>query len=122
MSRSALTAAAASLVVAGAALAACGDEGPVRYASAERGHDLIERFGCGSCHVIDGVDGANGRVGPPLTDFEDSRFIAGRLPNTPQNAVRWILNPQAVEPRTIMPNLGLTPGQAEAIVEYLYTQ
>ncbi len=70
--------AAATLAAAAAALGACGEEeGPVPNASAERGRALIEQNGCGTCHVIEGVDGANGRVGPPLTDFKDNRLVAG---------------------------------------------
>ena len=80
----------------------------------------IRAFGCGSCHMIPGVDGANGRVGPSLGDFRERWSIAGRLPNTPQNLVRWITSPQEVEPGTLMPDLGVAPQQARDIAAYLY--
>ena len=32
----------------------------------ERGAVYIEQIGCGSCHTIPGIDGAQGVVGPPL--------------------------------------------------------
>lgn len=113
----------AGLVVAAAALAGgCGEEGPIRNASAERGRALIEQNGCGTCHTIGGVDGANGKVGPPLTNFDDNRLIAGELPNRPENVVRWLLEPRAFDPQTVMPDVGLTPEQARAIADYLYTQ
>jgi cytochrome c len=80
----------------------------------------MRAFGCGSCHMIPGVDGANGRVGPSLGDFGERWSIAGRLPNTPQNLVRWITNPQEVEPGTLMPDLGVAPQQARDIAAYLY--
>lgn len=60
-------------------------------------------------------------VGPPLTDFAQRGYIAGRLPNQGENLVRWIQNPRAVDPETAMPVLGLTDSQARHIAAYLYT-
>jgi cytochrome c len=113
-----------ALLAAGAALiAACGEEqGPVPNASAERGRALIEQNGCGTCHTIGGIDNANGEVGPPLTNFDDNRRIAGQLANSPENVVRWILEPRRFDPQTVMPDVGLTPEQARDVAEYLYTQ
>jgi cytochrome c len=92
-------------------------------ASAGAGHNLIAHYGCGACHEIGGVDSAKGHVGPPLKNFKKSiPFIVGKLPNTPDNLARWIENPQAILPNGIMPNLGVTPGQARDIAAYLYTQ
>ncbi|HEV2773141.1 MAG TPA: c-type cytochrome [Thermoleophilaceae bacterium] len=114
---------AAAVLAAAAVLGACGeDEGPVPNARAERGRELIEQHGCGTCHVIGGVDGANGRVGPPLTNFKDNRLVGGQLQNTPENVVRWILEPRRFDPQTAMPDVGLTREQAMAVAEYLYTQ
>jgi cytochrome c1 len=48
-------------------------------------------------------------------------YIAGVLPNTPENMIRWILNPQTVDPLTAMPNVGLTAAAARDIASYLYT-
>ena len=31
---------------------------------------VMEAFGCGSCHTIPGVDGADGRIGPNLAGIE----------------------------------------------------
>ncbi|HKN92977.1 MAG TPA: c-type cytochrome [Thermoleophilaceae bacterium] len=92
-------------------------------ASVSQGHDLIAHYGCGACHQIGGVAGADGHVGPPLKNFKKNiPFIVGKLPNTPANAARWIQNPQAILPQGIMPNLGVTPQQARDIAAYLYTQ
>ena len=82
---------------------------------------VIEAFGCGSCHTIPGVDGADGRVGPNLAGIEDRWSIAGRLPNTPANLVRWIMDPQEVDPGTLMPDLGVPTQQARDIAAYLYS-
>lgn len=86
-----------------------------------RGHDLIERHACGACHVIPGVHGADGLVGPPLESFSRRSYIAGELPNNAANLERWLLNPPAVEPHTAMPNLGLTPAEARDMAAYLST-
>jgi cytochrome c len=89
--------------------------------SAEVGKKLIKQYGCGSCHEIPGVAGANGLVGPPLEKFGRRGYIAGELPNTPDNLTHWIADPKAVEPGTDMPDLGVTPQQARNITAYLYT-
>lgn len=89
--------------------------------SAERGARLISQVGCGSCHVVPGIRGAQGRVGPPLSFWSQRVYIAGRLPNRTDNLVPWLMNPPAVEPGTAMPDLGLTEAQARDIAAYLYT-
>lgn len=89
--------------------------------NAARGKQLIQGYGCGGCNVIPGVHAARGMVGPPLLYFSQRTMIAGELPNTPPNLVRWIENPKAVEPHTAMPDLGLTEDQAYDVAAYLYT-
>lgn len=88
---------------------------------ATRGRDVIQQDGCGGCHTIPGVRGAKGLVGPPLMWWSRRTFIAGELPNTPENLVNWIRNPQAIEPHTAMPALGVTDQQARDVAAYLYT-
>ena len=51
---------------------------------------LIEEYGCGTCHRIPGVVGANGTVGPELDDLSQRNLLAGQIPNTPDNLVLWI--------------------------------
>ena len=53
--------------------------------------------------------------------FGRRTYIAGELPNTPDNLVVWLKNPRAVEPKTAMPVLGLSDEQARAVAAYLYT-
>jgi cytochrome c len=84
------------------------------------GHAEIQAYGCGGCHRISGVRGADGRIGPSLRELAGRWTIAGQLPNTPGNLVRWIVDPQAVDPGTLMPNLGVTAPQARDIAAYLY--
>lgn len=89
--------------------------------NAERGQRDIAAFGCGSCHVIPGVAGAHGTVGPPLGGIALRTYIAGVLPNTPDNMLRWLEDPPAVDSLTAMPALGLTDPTARDVAAYLYT-
>jgi cytochrome c1 len=86
-----------------------------------RGEVAIRSYGCGACHVIPGIRGARGMVGPPLTGFAQRIYIAGEVTNTPEHLVTWIQVPQSIEPGTAMPNLGVTEQQARDIAAYLYT-
>lgn len=85
------------------------------------GKALLQSYGCGSCHVIPGIRTARGLVGPPLLYYSRRTMIAGELPNTPDNLVRWIENPPAIEPGTAMPNLGVPDEKAKDMAAYLYT-
>jgi cytochrome c len=89
--------------------------------SASRGAAAIARYGCGSCHIIPGVSGASGLVGPPLSGIGNRVYVAGVLQNTPQNMVRWIEDPPSVDEHTLMPKLGVTHQDAIDIAGYLYT-
>jgi cytochrome c len=89
--------------------------------SAARGAAAIARYGCGSCHIVPGVSGASGLVGPPLSGIGNRIYVAGVLQNTPPNMIRWIENPPAVDEHTVMPNLGVTHQDAIDIAGYLYT-
>ena len=88
---------------------------------AERGRAVIELHDCGVCHRIPGVRGARGQVAAPLTDFGRRTYIAGQLPNTPKNLVRWVMDPHGVEPGTAMPDVGLDEQEARDVAAYLYT-
>jgi cytochrome c len=114
----------ALLLLGGAALlAGCGSgtsPSLVPGGDAKRGAPLIAHYGCGSCHDIPGIEGAGAHVGPPLERFKQHRFIAGEIPNTPANAIRWVMHPKRIEPGTIMPDLGVTEPEARDIVAYLY--
>jgi cytochrome c2 len=87
----------------------------------DRGRRVIRARHCGSCHTIPGVRGADGVVGPPLNFFSRRTYIAGEVPNTPANLVRWVTDPQSIEPDTAMPAVGLNPREAHDVVAYLYT-
>jgi cytochrome c len=86
-----------------------------------KGRAAIARYGCAACHTIPGISGANGMVGPPLSQVASRMYLAGRLQNTPDNMIRWIQNPQGVDDKTAMPNLNVTEQDARDISSYLYT-
>jgi cytochrome c len=89
--------------------------------SPESGKRLARGYGCSSCHVIPGVPGATGTVGPPLTGIAGRSYLAGRLTNSPDNLIRWIQHPRQVDPHTAMPELGVTEGEARDLAAYLET-
>lgn len=80
---------------------------------------LLRQYGCHSCHQIEGVVGPKVEAGPPLFDWPRRAYIAGVLPNTEANLARWIMDPRAVSPQTLMPDLGVPPEHARAMAEFL---
>jgi cytochrome c1 len=111
------------LLVLGGAARSAGDspkDGPIE-GNAKQGAEDIINIGCGACHVIPGISGAAGLVGPPLTQVGRRVFLAGLLRNTPDNMVAWLLDPQKILPGNAMPNMGLSEEQAQDIAAYLYT-
>jgi putative membrane protein len=125
--RSGAALAAAIAILSAAALAGCRDEQETHDAErltggrVARAPNLIDHYGCGSCHSIPGVPGATGTVGPPMDHIASRSYIAGRLPNEPTAMITWLRSPQHFEPKTAMPNMGLSESDARDIAAYLYT-
>lgn len=88
---------------------------PVR----ERGKLALTQYACQSCHLIPGVTGPLTYVGPNLDGLARRSFIAGKLPTTEENLVRWIRAPQQTKPGTTMPQLGVTERDARDMAAYL---
>ncbi len=114
------------LAIALALLCGCGETLEEKAAAMTggdpaRGKEIIPRYGCEACHSIPGVAGAHGQVGPPLDGIAGRPALAGGLPNTPDNLMRWIRDPQAIQPGTAMPVLGVTERDVRDIAAYLYT-
>jgi cytochrome c len=86
-----------------------------------RGREKIRNYGCHSCHTIPGIPGADALVGPPLIRWSKRVYIAGELPNTPENLRNWIQHPPQVEPKTAMPDMGVTEQDSRDISAYLYS-
>jgi putative membrane protein len=104
-------------------LAACSPqaEAGTGQDAAAAGARVIAATGCGTCHVIPGIEGANGVVGPPLTQVGRRVFLAGLLRNTPDNMAYWLRRPQAVVPGNAMPDTGLSAEEARQVTAYLAT-
>jgi cytochrome c1 len=47
--------------------------------------------------------------------------IAGRLPNTAANLIRWVQHPQQIAPGALMPEMNVTEQDARDLAAYLYT-
>lgn len=75
----------------------------------ERGRDLFRRYACRACHSR---ESAGGRAGPDLST------VVGRL--KPAWTLRFLENPQVVDPLSPMPHLGVGEDDARAITSYLF--
>ncbi|HEY3826208.1 MAG TPA: c-type cytochrome [Bryobacteraceae bacterium] len=114
-------------ILAAALIAGCGGSERERAASSATGGDpgagtsAIARYGCGSCHTIPGITGAKALVGPTLAGIRLRTYIAGDLPNNPENLMRWVRRPLSVHPNSAMPDLGVTADDARNIAAFLYS-
>lgn len=89
-------------------------------APAVSGGELFVATGCGACHTVRGVT-ENGTVGPDLTHFGSRTSIgAATLPNTRDNLLAWLADPQAIKPGAAMPGYASLPEtDREALADYL---
>jgi cytochrome c oxidase subunit 2 len=87
------------------------------YAAGEK---LFLAKGCVGCHSLNAVDAPKGMIGPNLANVGARSYIgAGSFKNTDETLARWIQNPQAMKEGVLMPNLGVKPEEARALVAYL---
>lgn len=84
------------------------------------GKTAIQQYACITCHRIPGVVGPDTWVGPSLRHIGSRTYLAGVLPNTPDNMIAWLTDPKAVVPDTAMPDLGVTHVHARHIAAFLY--
>jgi cytochrome c2 len=99
--------------------AGCSPEIETRQTTNSRAPDLMIHYGCPTCHVIPGVPGAVGKVGPSLTGLAQRSYLAGTLQNSPDNLVLWIQHPQQTHPGTAMPEMGVATDDAKDIAIFL---
>ena len=86
---------------------------------AAEGAQLLQTRGCAACHTVDGTP-AQGKVGPNLTHVASRGTIAGSvLENNAEDLRRWLKDPPAVKPGSVMPNLGLNDHELDVLVAYL---
>jgi cytochrome c2 len=109
-----------------AALAGCSkrppENDPLTGGNPRTGQQLIARYGCAACHEIKGIAHADSKVGPSLTEMRSQGYVAGVLPNSASNLIKWIEHPRAVDPKTAMPELGVSEAEARDMAAYLYNQ
>lgn len=86
---------------------------------AERGRLALSQYACNGCHLIPGLTGSDVHVGPPLAGIARRRLIAGKVANTPEQMMRWLRDPQSVDPLTAMPDLGVSERDARDMAAYL---
>ncbi len=89
--------------------------------STERAQIMLRQYACDNCHLIDGMVGPVTHIGPSLRHWRERKYIAGVLPNTHPNLVRWIVDPQEISPHTLMPDLEVIEPHAEHMARYLMT-
>jgi mono/diheme cytochrome c family protein len=86
---------------------------------AEHGRQLLAQYQCGRCHLIPGVEGAQGVLAPSLAAFGLRSYIAGEWPNREALLVQWIVAPASLAPDTRMPAMGVGLADARAMALYL---
>lgn len=88
---------------------------------AARAIPIMLANGCGGCHTIPGVPGAQGLVGPRLDATLSSRvYLAGVLPNDRENMIRFLRSARELVPHTAMPSTGISEQDARDVAAYLY--
>lgn len=88
----------------------------------DHGPGLIHRYGCAGCHTVQGVAGARGQVGPNLSDVSRRIYIGGVTTNSPENLIRWIVNPREFDKKTAMPVTGISKREARDVAAFLYSR
>jgi cytochrome c oxidase subunit II len=85
----------------------------------ERGQELFFRHGCAVCHAIAGTR-AVGVAGPDLTMLATRRTLAAAtIPNTSENLLAWLVDPQVIKPHANMPATHATLGDLKLIVAFI---
>jgi cytochrome c len=95
---------------------------PPAIGNAARGQQLAAQYGCNVCHMVPGVDGPQGSLGPSLQGVASRPMISqGTVKNTAPNLVAYLQNPAALNPQSTMPPLGVTADDAKDIAAFLMT-
>jgi cytochrome c oxidase assembly factor CtaG/cytochrome c2 len=98
-----------------------GDGESLAHGDARRGQHLIKSYGCVACHIVPGVSGGDAHVGPALSGLKQRVYIAGVIPNSPENLVAWVQDPKKIDSATAMPKVGVSEADAKDIASYLYS-
>jgi cytochrome c2 len=90
--------------------------------SSSHAPEIMRRYGCGGCHNIPGVPGADGLTGPPLSGLINRVYIGGVTTNSPDHLIQWIVAPQKLSPHSAMPATGISESEARDVAAYLYAR
>jgi cytochrome c oxidase subunit 2 len=83
-----------------------------------RGLQAYRTKGCMACHAVEGVSA--GVIGPDLTHVGSrSTIAAGILPNTIEGLSRWIRDPEAEKPGSLMPKMPMTEEELADLAAFL---
>ena len=93
---------------------------PASVGDAARGKELMNTFACSGCHVIPGLE-MGGNLGPSLEGWANKPMIVNKFPNTADNVIQWLQNPQSMDPQTTMPGVGANPIDARDMTAFLFT-
>jgi cytochrome c2 len=100
----------------------------VAAGDAAAGRKVLENKACGTCHLFTGV--ADLPVKPSFENADDKARAAievapdlrgTRDRSTAAQLVRWLVNPPAVKPSTLMPSFNLTEQEARDAAAYILT-
>jgi len=88
-----------------------------------QGKQLFLSKGCMACHTYGNV-----KTGMTREALEGARTTTALAPNLrfvkdrsrPDAILSWIMNPQALAPKSLMPNVAATRDEAEALRDFLY--
>ena len=93
----------------------------IQELSVMTGREVFEHTACINCHTVSGTP-ADGRFGPDLTHLMSRTTIAaGAAENTQENLRRWVEDPDAIKPGSLMPAMKLSDSDLDAVVTYMET-
>lgn len=81
----------------------------------------LRKYGCVGCHIVPGIAGASGEVGPNLGGIAERVYVAGVISNTPEHLISFIVDPQSIDPKSAMPKTGISEEEARDVAAYLYS-
>ena len=87
----------------------------------QAGKQVFLSNSCVNCHRIGGTS-AEGSYAPDLTHLMSRDTLAsGIIPNTRENLLRWVRDPQSIKAGCLMPAFKLDEPDVERLVDYLAT-
>ena len=87
--------------------------------AAAEGKETFLHTACVNCHTVSGTE-AKGKFVPDLTHLASRETLgSGVVVNTPGNLRKWIENPDAIKPGSLMPRMNLSPHDLDLVTAYM---